>query len=46
MTWAILERDVLEVFDKATNPDPNLNDLNHDFEYLFLNLFFPVYNVD
>lgn len=35
MSWFILERDMLEAFDKLTNPNLNLNTLNNDFEYLF-----------
>lgn len=46
MSCAILERDALEAFDRATNPDPNLNDLDDDFEYLFPTLPLPVYDVD
>lgn len=44
----MLEKDVLEVFDKANNPDAikyNLNDLNIDFKYLFQTPSFPVHSV-
>ena len=39
------EKNVLETFDKATNLNPNLNDLDDDFEYLFLILLFPVHDI-
>lgn len=46
MSQAILKRDALEAFDKATNPDPNLNDLDDNFEYLFPTLSLPVHDID
>lgn len=41
-----MKKDALEVFDRATNPDPNLNVLENNFKYLFSTLPFPVYDVD
>lgn len=46
MSQTILERDVLKVFDKAINPSPNLNDLDDNFEYLFLAFPFLVHDVN
>lgn len=46
MSWAILEEDILKAFDKATNLDLNLNDLDDDFEYLFLTFLLLVHDVD
>lgn len=46
MSWFILERDALEVFNKATNLNLNLNDLNNDFEYLFPTLPLLVHYLD
>lgn len=45
----MLERDMLEVFYKATSLNAikyNWNNLDNDFEYLFLTLPFLVHNVD
>lgn len=44
----MLEKNTLEIFDKATSLDIikcNLNDLNNIFEYLFQTLFFLVYSI-
>lgn len=49
MSYSILKRDTIEVFDKATNLDIieyNLNNLDNNFEYLFLTIPFSMYNVD
>ncbi len=47
MSRSILERDVLEAFNRA-NQDQiyrDLDDLDHDFEYLFQTPPLPVHNV-
>ena len=46
MSQSILKRNVLEVFNRAINPNPNLNNSDNDLEYLFSTLPFPVYDVD
>lgn len=46
MSWSILEKDVLKVFDSTTNLDPNLNDLDNGFEYLLLTLIFSVHDIN
>lgn len=37
---------MFEAFNKDTNPYPNLNDLDNDFEYLFPTFLLPVYDID
>lgn len=46
MNQSILERDALEAFDRDTNPNPNLNALDNDFEYLFSTLPLSVHDID
>lgn len=49
MSYAILERDTLEVFDRTTSPDIiecNLNNLDNNFEYLFPTISFSMYNIN
>lgn len=46
MYQSILERDALEVFDRDTNLDPNLNALDNDFEYLFSTLPLSIHDID
>lgn len=35
-----------DVFDETTNLDPNLEDLDNNFEYLFPILFLLMYDID
>lgn len=49
MSQSMLERDVVEAFDKATTPNTierNLDKVNKDFEYLFSTIFLPIHNID
>lgn len=49
MSWSILERDMLETFNRATTLDiieRNLDDLDNDFQYLFPTIPFLVYDID
>lgn len=49
MNQFILERNVFEVFNKATSLNTieyNLDDLNNNFEYLFLTISLLIYDVN
>lgn len=46
MSQVFLEINLLEAFNKFTNSDPNLNDLDNYFEYIFPIFLFFIYDVD